>query len=326
MQGAWGLLLAPALQHTHLVSHPSLAALDDLLRNLPVGPARQRQLGMVRQELAVALEQHLLPCSARRDLPQLLDEAVTRQYIRVAKTGALRSRLVNGEKPPTSEPTNAARLACLEIIRRMAGLPVIAMETAGPVALKSVPGSERLKSLRRRLRRDLSRVRSPGHARFIAVLAVMLDTRARAGELVAQRIDHLSGDGRSIDVLRRPQHGTDAPPVRETLPLSPLSRDAFDRWLPVRAELTETLEGKANALWVSLAHNHAGTLRDDGSSTRRRQGMPLQQRGLIRSYNSGRHRYELTDLLPPNLEQLRRALEREASADGARLGADAAPR
>ncbi|MEU1784313.1 MULTISPECIES: hypothetical protein [Streptomyces] len=43
--------------------------------------------------------------------------------------------------------------------------------------------------------------------------------------------------------------------------------------------------------------------------------MPLQQRGLIRSYNSGRHRYGLADLLPPKLEQLRRALERETAAD-----------
>ncbi|AZQ74352.1 hypothetical protein EKH77_26885 [Streptomyces luteoverticillatus] len=142
---------------------------------------------------------------------------------------------------------------------------------------------------------------------------MVLDTRARAGELVAQRIDHLSGDGRSIDVLRRPQHGTDAPPHSETMPLSPLSRAALDHWLPMRAELTETLEGSAEALWVSLAHNHAGTLRDDGSYTRRRQGMPLQQRGLIRSYNSGRHRYGLTDLLPPKLEQLRRALEEECA-------------
>ncbi|AZQ74388.1 hypothetical protein EKH77_27100 [Streptomyces luteoverticillatus] len=297
------------------MSHPSITVLDELLRSLAVGPARRRQLGMVRQELTVALEQHLLPGGARRDLPQLLDEAVLRHYVQVAKTGALRSRLVNGEKPPTSGPTNAARLACLTIIRRSAGLPVIALETAGPVTLKSVPESERLGALRRRLRHDLSRVRSPAHARFIAVLAVALDTRARVGELVAQRIDHLSGNGRSIDILRRPQHGTDTPPLRETLPLSPLSRDALDRWLPIRTELTETLEGSATALWVSLAHNHAGTLHDDGSYTRRRQGMPLQQRGLIRSYNSGRHRYELTHLLPPKLEQLRRALESEVDID-----------
>ncbi|MFF4224909.1 hypothetical protein ACFYZH_18895 [Streptomyces abikoensis] len=111
----------------------------------------------------------------------------------------------------------------------------------------------------------------------------MLDTRARAGELVVQRIGHLSGDGRSMDVLRRPQHGTDTPPRRRTIPLPPLSRAALDRWPPIRAELTESLKGSAKALWVSLAHDHAGTPHSDGSSTRRRQGMPLQQRGLIRS-------------------------------------------
>ncbi|MFI9201585.1 hypothetical protein [Streptomyces sp. NPDC053048] len=293
------------------MSYLSIAVLDELVRGLAVGTSRQRQLGMVRQELTAALEQDVLPGQAGRELPQLLDEAVLRLYVQVAETGALRSRLVDGGKPPTSEATNAARLACLEIIRLAAGLPAIAMEITGPVALKPVPESEQLRSLRRRLHRDVSKVRSPGQARLLAVLAVMLDTRARAGELVAQRIDHVSGDGRSIVVLRRPQHGTDAPPHPETMPLSPLSRAALDRWLPMRAELTETLEGSAEALWVSLAHNHAGTPRDDMSYTRRRQGMPLQQRGLIRSYNSGRHRYGLADLLPPKLEQLRRALERE---------------
>ncbi|GGP36786.1 hypothetical protein GCM10010214_07180 [Streptomyces abikoensis] len=270
---------------------------------------------MVRQELTAALERDLLPRQARKELPQLLDEAVLRPYIQVAQTGALRSRLVNGERPPTSEPTNAARLACLEILRREAGLPDSAIEVPGAVMLRPVPQDEQLRALRRRLHRDVSTARSPGQARFIAVLAVMLDTRARAGELVVQRISDLSEDGRSIGVLRRPQHGTDAPSRPETIPLSTLSRAALDRWLPVRVELTETLEGSANALWVSLAHNHAGTLHDDGSYTRRRHGMPLQQRGLIRSYNSGRHRYGLADLLPLKLEQLRRALERETAAD-----------
>ncbi|WP_190111034.1 hypothetical protein [Streptomyces cinnamoneus] len=137
-----------------------------------------------------------------------------------------------------------------------------------------------------------------------------LDTRARAGELVAQRIGHLSDDRSRIHVTGRPQHGMDFTPDREAVSLSPLSRDALAQWLPIRSQLTETLEGSATALWVSLAHNHAGTTRDDGSHTRRRHGVPLQQRGLIRSYNSGRHRYGLAHLLPPNLEQLRRALER----------------
>ncbi|WP_370417628.1 MBL fold metallo-hydrolase [Streptomyces sp. QH1-20] len=162
----------------------------------------------------------------------------------------------------------------------------------------------------------MSRIVSPGHARLIAVLAVALDTRARAGELAAQHIGHLSDDHSSIHVTRRPQHGTDIEPDRELVSLSPLSRDALAQWLPIRLQLTETLEGSATALWVSLAHNHAGTTRDDGSHTRRRHGMPLQQRGLIRSYNSGRHRYGLAHFLPPKLEQLRRALERESAGHG----------
>ncbi|MEU2869744.1 hypothetical protein ABZ769_11110 [Streptomyces olivoreticuli] len=138
---------------------------------------------------------------------------------------------------------------------------------------------------------------------------MVLDTRARAGELIAQRISHLSDDNSSARIARSPQHGTACAPEREVVTLSPLGRAALAQWVPIRARLTEPLEGSATSLWVSLSHNHAGTARDDGQYTRRTAGLPLQQRGLIRSYNRGRHEYELTQLLPPKLEQLRRGLE-----------------
>ncbi|ARZ66688.1 hypothetical protein SMD11_1024 [Streptomyces albireticuli] len=293
--------------------HPSITALEQLISGLSDGSSRQRQLGMVRQELTTALELDILPGDVAWSLARLLDEVTLRRYVQVAKTGTLRSRLVAGEKPPTSEATNVARLACLQILREAAGLPALAAGSGGPVELRPTPERRQLRDLRRRLRRDVSRIVSPGHARLIAVLAVALDTRARAGELAAQHIGHLSDDHSSIHVTRRPQHGTDIEPDRELVSLSSLSRDALAQWLPIRLQLTETLEGSATALWVSLAYNHAGTTRDDGSHTRRRHGMPLQQRGLIRSYNSGRHRYGLAHFLPPKLEQLRRALERESA-------------
>ncbi|MFI0743085.1 hypothetical protein ACH4PU_34180 [Streptomyces sp. NPDC021100] len=292
--------------------HSSIAALDELIGTLSVGPSRQRQLGMVRQELTTALEQGALPDGTRRSLLKLLDEAVLGRYVETAETGALRSRLVNGEKPPTSQSTNAARLVCLEIIRQAAGLPALVTRPTAAVELRPVPHGEALRALRRRLRQDVHRTAAPGHARFIALLAVVLDTQARAGELVAQRIDHLASDGSSIQVTRYPQHGTHAEAQLEAVPLSPLGTAALARWLAARAVLTETLEGSCTALWVSLAHNHTGASSgDDNSFTHRRAGMPLQQRGLIRSYNTGRHRYGLSHLLPPKLEQLRRALVHE---------------
>ncbi|WKK27788.1 hypothetical protein QZH56_01505 [Streptomyces olivoreticuli] len=292
---------------------PSLVA----LKNLPIqsGSSRRRQLGMVFQEIAAALEDGVLPTRARRDLRYLLDDAVLWDYVRVAETGALRSRLVNGGKPPTASATNSARLDCLDLIRDAAGFPSMPRDRSAPVELRPTPGKGDLAALRHRLDDDLRRIQSPGHARFIAVLAVVLDTRARTGELVTQRLADLTDDHSHIRVVRRPQRGTAFESVDEMVSLSPLCREALAHWLPVRATLTEPLQGSATALWVSLTHNHAGAAGDDGRHTHRVPGMPLQQSGLIRSYNRGRHQYGLVHLLPPKLEQLRRALE-EISCPG----------
>ncbi|MEV4505864.1 hypothetical protein [Streptomyces klenkii] len=83
--------------------HPSITALEELISGLSVGSSRQRQrqLGMVRQELTIALDLGVLPGEARRRLPRLLDEVTLQHYIQAAKTGMLRSRLVGGERPPT---------------------------------------------------------------------------------------------------------------------------------------------------------------------------------------------------------------------------------
>lgn len=58
------------------MQYPTITVLDLLVRDLTVGTSRRRQLGMVHQELTAALQQDLFPGQARRDLPQLLDEAV----------------------------------------------------------------------------------------------------------------------------------------------------------------------------------------------------------------------------------------------------------
>ncbi|MFI9722700.1 hypothetical protein ACIHFE_24090 [Streptomyces sp. NPDC052396] len=42
--------------------------------------------------------------------------------------------------------------------------------------------------------------------------------------------------------------------------------------------------------------------------------MPLQERGLIRSYHDGHHRYDLAYLLPPMTEQFRRAVDQRTGA------------
>ncbi|MEU2869743.1 hypothetical protein ABZ769_11105 [Streptomyces olivoreticuli] len=143
------------MRNNHDVLHPSLTAFDALLASLPVGAARRRQLGMVRQELDAALENGWLPAGARRSLQCLLEDATLRSYVRIAATGALRSRLVNGERPPTALATNTARHDCLALIREAAGLPPLRLEDPTPVELHPVPSVEQLSALRRRLGDDV---------------------------------------------------------------------------------------------------------------------------------------------------------------------------
>lgn len=289
--------------------YPSLAALDTLLASLPdIGEARRRQLGMVRRELAAALARDALPVAARRNVRRLLETGTLTTYLRLAESGTLRHRLVGGRRPPTSAPTNQARYDCLNLARKAAGLPRLALGGGTPL-LRPTPEFGRLAALRRQLDQDLAGHLSPGRLRLTAVLALLLDTRSRSGELAVQRVTHLSDGHTGIHVQRQPQHGTSAVPESEWLPLSDLSRAALDRWLPLRADLMSRAHGTTR-LWVSLRMNHAGTLDDEGRATLRPTGMPLEENGLITSYRAGRSRHdELRRLLPPKIEQLRRAAE-----------------
>ena len=297
---------------------PSITALDGLLAGLGVGEARQRQLGMVRGELdrALALDDF---GQARRSLAALLDDAVLRRYFVVSESGELRERLVRGGKPPTSEATNQARRDCVDLLLLAAERPRL-QATARPwgrepdtrpaVVLRSTPEAGELAALRRRLSDALATPLDPGRARYTAMVGMVLDTAARAGELVGQQLGDLQEDLVDVDVRRWPQHGTsataDADP--EVLPLSPLTTAALGQWLPARERLTAHLQGAATALWVSLRANHVGLLDDHGRATMRPPGLPLEERGFARAYAAGRRRYGLADLLPPKMEQLRRAV------------------
>ncbi|MFI1952285.1 hypothetical protein ACH437_10595 [Streptomyces xinghaiensis] len=294
--------------------YPSLAALDALLGAMSgTGEARRRQLSMVRRELESALRQDALPAPARGSLRHLLGEQALAPYLRRAESGALRHRLVAGRRPPTSEHTNQTRLVCLDLLREAAGLPSLRLAATGAPALRPVPEHAQLSALRRQLDQDLAGPLSPGRTRLTAVLALVLDTAARSGELTGLRTTHLTGDRGSVYVERRPQHGTTAPVTGEWLPLSPLARAALGRWLAVRGELVAFAHGTSR-LWVSLRPNHAGLPDENGNTAGRPAGMPLEENGLITSYRRGRARYGLQHLLPEKLEQLRRAAEQQREA------------
>ncbi|MGD6757308.1 hypothetical protein [Streptomyces sp. BH105] len=284
--------------------YPSITALDRLLDDLAVGEARHRQLGMVRGELLRALERDAVPVAARRSLRRLLEEQALASYLRLAESGALRSRLVAGGRPPTSKTTNEVRRQCLDVLREALGLPALQLGGGAPQLLPTPPFAD-LAALRRRLDRDLAGAMPSGQTRLTALLACALDAAPRAGEFSTMRLSHLAAKNAAVYVERRPQRG--ALPVGEWCRLSPLGRAAFERWLDVRQDLVGRAHGTSR-VWVSLHPNHDGVLDDDGRTVLRPPGMPLEENGLISSYRRGRAQYDLVEYLPPKLEQLRRAV------------------
>ncbi|WP_344287935.1 hypothetical protein [Streptomyces synnematoformans] len=287
--------------------YPSIAALDRLLDDLVVGEARRRQLGMVRGELLRALGQDALPASTRRSLRQLLAEEVLSSYLRLAESGALRARLVGGQRPPTSEATNEIRRQCVDVLRDAVGLPALLLG-GGALPLQPTPAFGDLAALRRQLDRDLAGHMPPGRIRLTAVLGLVLDAAPRSGELAALRLADVTPGTTAVYVERRPQRGGGDPDgAGGCVELSPLTRAALDRWLPVRAELVDRAHGTSR-LWVSLWHNHDGHAGEEGATLNRPPGMPLEENGLVTSYRRGRAQYGLAGLLPPKLEQLRRAV------------------
>ncbi|MCQ8194653.1 hypothetical protein [Streptomyces rugosispiralis] len=285
----------------------SITALDQLLDDLVVGEARRRQLSMVRGELLRALARGALPVPARRSLRRLLEEDSLGPYLRLAESGALRTRLVDGKRPPTSAATNEIRRQVLDVLREALGLPALQLG-GGALPLQPTPQFGDLAALRRQLDQDLAGHMSPGQARLTAVLGLVLDAAPRSGELVELRLDDLAAGIAAVYIERRPQRGGgDQDGEGSWYELSPLTRAALGRWLPVRAELAQHAHGTSR-LWVSLWHNHDGDPGREGATLNRPPGMPLEENGLITSYRRGRARYGLAGLLPPKLEQLRRAV------------------
>ncbi len=174
---------------------------------------------------------------------------------------------------------------------------------------RTAPEAATLSALARQLDQYLAGPMSPAQTRLTAVLALELDTAARSGELVELRTTDLGEDNAAVYVERRPQGGGTG--QGQWVETSALTRAALERWLDVRKDLVQRAHGTSK-LWVSLWMNHDGVLDDDGHTTIRPPGMPLEENGLVTSYRVGRLRYDgLPQLLPLKLEALRRAVETE---------------
>ncbi|MEV6011263.1 hypothetical protein AB0M29_31145 [Streptomyces sp. NPDC051976] len=286
---------------------PALLELDAVLERLQVSRSRRFQFGMVRSELAQALDNGALPAGSETSLHGLLQPEVLDSYVTLAASGALRARMVDGHRPHTSLATNAARLSCLEALRQAKGVHSPATNGTITVEARAIPHAGTVAALRKQVTDQCGRVRSAGHARFNALIALVLDTAARAGELHQCRITDLDLHRRTLRLVRQPQHGSATPATPEHAPLTAMSLAALADWLPVREQLLQNAHGTSR-LWVSLRPNHSGQPTTDSPGFARPAGMPLELRGLLRSYADGRHRYDPAHLLPPKLEQLRRAV------------------
>lgn len=213
-----------------------------------IGPSRRRQLGAFRGELSRALALDAFR-PARDSLTTLLDVRTLQRYFDVAESGELRDRLVGGGRPPTSRATNQARRDCVDLLLSAARQPRLQTAappwgrdpaTRPPVALRPTPQPGELAELRGRLGDALSAQLDPGQARFTAMVAMVLDTAARAGELAGQQLADLHEDMSHVTVRRRPQHSTAAVALAgpDVLPLSTLTTRALRQWLPARGQLT----------------------------------------------------------------------------------------
>ncbi|NUU21752.1 MAG: hypothetical protein HOV68_09595 [Streptomycetaceae bacterium] len=300
-----------------------IAALEQLDRALlrvtsrdETSASRARQLRWVAGELRRAVVRDGFPVEARASLADLFAAEPVSVYLELAARGELRTRVTAGSSRSTVASIRV-RMDCLEILARAGEVPVFLPERPAMQELKRPVGARQRSLLQRWLEAAADRPGADaGRVRLFALVGVVLDTGARAGELCALRLDDLGPDLATVTVVRKPQARSVAPPTTEVHELSGHTQAALKHWLDVREELIREVQGSATALWVSVRGNHAGVLDADGRARLRPPGMPLMPRGLARAYtrtvvqvNADMVGHPGWEPLPYRLEQLRRAVE-----------------
>ncbi|MFD7729488.1 tyrosine-type recombinase/integrase [Kitasatospora phosalacinea] len=301
---------------TPTAAAPSLQALDALVEHLsqpPTGASRAKQLRWIAGELRTALERGAIPPTAAASLTALLAPDTLAAYLTAAEQGLLRRK--PAARPDQPSPASMrVREDCLRILGTEAGLPVTLPERDRPAAALRETVTARPRSI---LLGHLESATLPGRGdartRILAIIATVLDTGCRAGELCALRTSDVDLRRGTVRLTRLPQHrDPNAPPATETIALSPTTRAALRHWLTTRARLTLRDPTKptgpenqtTDALWVSIA-----------PSGHPRPGLPLHFRGLARAYARAIHDLN-TDMagqpgwhpLPRRMEPLRRAI------------------
>lgn len=304
---------------------PSIEALDALVGRAcepPTGASRAKQLRWVAGELRTALERDAVPPAAAGSLTALLAPNTLAAYLTAAEQGLLRRK--PAARPDHASPASMrVREDCLRILATHAGITVTLPDRdPPPVALRPVVAARPRSILLGHLEHTTRPGRSASRSRILAIIATVLDTGCRAGELCALRTTDVDLRRGTLRLTRLPQHrNPHTTPTTETIALSTPTRAALRHWLTARSHLvtrdTTKPPGPDNettdALWVSIA-----------PSGHPRPGLPLHFRGLARAYARAIHDLN-TDMaaepgwhpLPRRMEQLRRAIELEpADPDG----------
>ncbi|MFB6665979.1 hypothetical protein [Streptomyces parvus] len=280
-----------------------------------VSDARMKQLRMVVGMFDRAVGRDEMPGRANRSAAQLFTSAALGSFWDLAEGGELRARAQDvGVRLPLA--TQQVVLCCLRLLAdrvvpdREVRLPVLPLPapraTTSPdqeaamyrfmvdLAGQDPTGWEGQSKLVNRLYR----------LRLLALAAVVLDTRCRAGELAGMRVQDLGEGESSVRVVRHQQNGAHLEPVEVRLPLGREARVALGRWLPVRAELVEGLQGARDALWVSVATSRRG---EPPGVPLRAQWIGVSYAREVRWLNAVMAGREGWEPLPAGLEGLRRA-------------------
>ncbi|WP_143659986.1 hypothetical protein [Streptomyces sp. WZ.A104] len=303
--------------------HPAVARMsmlvETLIRQEQAEKKRAANLRWVVKDVQAAAELDEFPEKARTSFDDLLTLSTWGVYSDLAGAGLTRERHRHPDhevQVPASNSSMRTRATAWNAVAKFLGRPV-----RFPLAPKDPPKATVADRQRRALTRELSRpahtpMSEAGRVRTLAMYGVILDTRARSGELVEMTTHALAPDLSTISLIRRPQGvGEAALPIVETIRLSQFTRAALRAWLDIRAERIEFVEGTKDALWVSLRNNHSG----QGRGMRRRpSGMPLQIRGLERAYSRAisqlnrdmPEKESAWTPLPKTVEQLRRSVKK----------------
>lgn len=202
---------------------PSVRQLHALIDSEEAGlsASRVRQLRMVADMFGRAVGREEMPARAERTVAQLFTWAALRPFWALAVAGELRHWEKDRGKPLPVASQRTVR-DCLKILAGLAvpgktvRLPMLEQAEPKPVIR---PGQVAV------LYRDLVDLAADGPleaagaalsylnlTRLLAIVAVVLDTAARSGELAAQRVDEDLGPELSwARVVRRPQNYGELP-------------------------------------------------------------------------------------------------------------------